>query len=226
MHEEHRQRLRAQYIADGIENMSSHNVLELLLFYAIPRKDTNPIAHELMDAFGSLNAVFEAPIEELMKINGIGEYAASLIKLIPQISARFIAEKSSDKIAFSDTERFHKYVMSKFFNQPNELMMLFSLDNAGRLLNATNISLGTKREVSYDNRTILEVAFRNNASNVVIAHNHPSGFAAPSKRDLVFTQEMIQLFRNVGIKMLDHIVVAKSECFSMAAAPKLQIYFI
>ena len=184
MHEGHRQRLRDMYLQNGLHAMPPHMVLELLFCDAIQRKDTNPIAHRLIDTFGSLNAVFEAPVEELVKVEGVGEYAASLIRLIPQLHARLIEENNNKTISYADKEHFMKYVASSFTGEKNEAFLIFSLNNTGNVIKCNRISTGTKHEVIFDNRTILETVFRDGATNVILAHNHPAGVAAPSKEDV------------------------------------------
>ena len=226
MHEGHRQRLRDMYLQNGLHAMPPHMVLELLLGYAIQRKDTNPIAHRLIDTFGSLNAVFDAPVEELVKVEGIGEYAASLIKLIPQLHVKLIEENNNKVISCTDKDNFRKYVASCFAGEKNEIFLIFSLNNVGHVLKCSRISIGTKHSVTFDNRTILETAFRDGATNVILAHNHPSGVAAPSKDDVKFTVELIELFNSVNIHVLDHVIVSGTDIFSMAESPKFNLYFL
>ncbi len=226
MHEGHRQRLRDMYLQNGLHAMPPHMVLELLLCYAIHRKDTNPIAHRLIDTFGSLNAVFDAPVEELIKVEGVGEYAASLIKLIPQLHAKLIEENNDKAICYSDKEKFMEYAASCFTGEKNEVFLIFSMNNNGSVLKCNKISTGTKHSVHYDNRTILETVFRDGATTVVLAHNHPAGVAAPSKEDVNYTIELIDLFKSVDIRVLDHIIVSSRDVFSMASSPKFNLYFL
>ena len=164
MHEDHRQRLREQFRSAGLENFPPHNVLELLLFYSIPRRDTNEIAHNLMEHFGTLVNVLDAAPEELCKVEGVGRESATLISLVAQLARRYLAEQSVEKRSFRSSEEFQKFVISKFFGEKNEATYLFCLDNTGRLLHQCQISLGTKYSVSLDNRTLLETAFHHNAT--------------------------------------------------------------
>ncbi|MDR0531331.1 MAG: DNA repair protein RadC [Oscillospiraceae bacterium] len=226
MHEDHRQRVRERFLSAGLASFPPHNVLELLLFYSIPRRDTNEIAHRLLDRFGSLTGVLEAPFEELCKVEGIGEHSAALIVLIFQIAKRYLSEQGAEKISFDSTEQFRRFVISNFIGLKNETAYLFCLNNTGQLIHTCAVSLGTKHTVSLDNRTLLETAFLHNATKVVLAHNHPSGLATPSSNDVARTESAVQLFRQVNIQMLDHLVVANGDCFSMANHPKFaRIFF-
>ena len=227
MHEDHRQRLREQFRAVGLENFPPHNVLELLLFYAIPRRDTNETAHNLIDHFGTLANVLDAAPEELCRVEGVGEASATLIAFAGQLARRYLAEQTGEKkLNFHSSQDFHSYVKAKFMGQRTEIAYLFCLDNAGRLLNECKVSLGTKYAVSLDNRTLLETAFHHNATKVVLAHNHPNGISAPSSNDVQRTEAAAKLYREVGIQLLDHIIVAEGECFSMAGSRKFGRIFL
>jgi len=226
MHEDHRQRLREHFRRAGLESFEPHNVLELLLFYSIPRRDTNEIAHNLINRFGSLVNVLDAAPEELCKVEGVGEASATLISFTAQLARRYLAEQSVEKTSFRSSQDFQRYVASKFLGQKNEIAYLFCLDNGMRLLHHCRVSLGTKYSVSLDNRTLLETAFRHNATKVVLAHNHPNGLCAPSSNDIQLTEAAAKLFREVSIQLLDHLIVADGECFSMAGSRKFGGIFL
>jgi len=226
MHEDHRSRLREQFRSAGLETFPPHNVLELLLFYSIPRRDTNEIAHNLINYFGSLVNVMDAAPAELCKVEGVGEASATLIAFAAQLARRYLAEQSVEKASFRSSQDFQSYIASKFLGKKNEIAYLFCLDNAGRLLHQCQISLGTKYSVSLDNRTLLETAFHHNATKVVLAHNHPNGLRAPSSNDVQLTEAAAKLYREVGIQLLDHLIVADGECFSMADQRKFGRIFL
>ena len=226
MHEDHRQRLRELFRSAGLDSLQPHNVLELLLFYAIPRRDTNEIAHRLLDHFGTLVNVLDAAPEELCKVEGVGEASATLISFAAQLARRYLAEQSGEKISFRSPKEFQNYVLRQFLGEKNEVTYLYCMDNAGQLLRQCKVSLGTKYAVSLDNRTLLETAFHHNATKVVLAHNHPNGLCAPSSEDVRLTESVVKLYSEVNIRLLDHLIVAGGECFSMAAHPKLQRMFV
>lgn len=226
MHDDHRQRVRERFLSAGLQSFPPHNVLELLLFYSIPRRDTNEIAHRLLNHFGSLTNVLDAPTEELCKVDGIGQSSAVLISLVAQLARRYLAEQSNEAISFHSTQQFRQYVISKFIGQKSEIVYLFCLDNAGHLLHSCPVSLGTKYAVNLDNRTLLEIAFRHNATKIVMAHNHPNGVCSPSRSDVQLTEAAVRLYQDVNIQLLDHLIVAGGECCSMASNPKFGRIFL
>ncbi|MDR1464207.1 MAG: DNA repair protein RadC [Oscillospiraceae bacterium] len=226
MHEDHRKRVRERFLRSGLRDFPPHNVLELLLFFSVPRQDTNETAHRLLDRFGSLPAVLDAPPEELQKVEGIGEASATLITLVSQVAKRYLMESAQDKLSFDSTHAFHTFVKSQFLGSNQEAAYLLSLDSAGHLLHCSAVSLGTKHAVQLDNRTLLETAFRHNATKTVLAHNHPSGVASPSQEDILLTESAARLFRGVNIQLLDHLIVAGGDCFSMASHPKFMAIFL
>ena len=227
LHEGHRERMREEFRTMGLESFQAHRVLELLLFYTIARRDTNPIAHGLLNHFGkSLRNVLEAPYEELVKVDGVGEASATLILLVAQLAKRYFAEQNLQGLSFDSGAAFHDYVKALYIGEKLEKANLLCLDNANRLLCACPISHGTKYTVDLDNRSLLEAAFRHGATKAVLAHNHPSGLAAPSKDDVAFTKVVARLFRSVEIQLLDHLIVAGRDCFSMASHPNFARIFM
>ena len=226
MHEDHRKRVRRRFLEAGLQSFPPHNVLELLLFYSIPRQDTNEIAHRLMNHFGSLPGVLEAPMEELCKVKGIGENSAVLILFVSQLAKRYLAEQAEEKSTFDSSEALRDFVVSLFIGEKSEAAFMLCLNNAGQLLHCGKVSLGTKHVVSLDNRTLLETAFRYNATKVVLAHNHSNGLASPSQNDIRRTETAMKLFGDVQIQLLDHLIVADGECFSMASHPKFSRIFV
>ena len=225
-HENHRARVRETFRKAGVEGMPDHNLLELILFYSIPRKDTNEIAHRLIETFGSLNAVFNAPYERLMDVEGIGESSALLISMIPGICRRYIEGNEAKKTTLYDTEDVKKYIASKFYGCKTEVFYMLCLDAVGNLINCCKLGEGTTGSVTLDKRTVLETAFRNNADTVIFAHNHPNGIAAPSREDIRTTDEFNTLFRGVGIKLADHLIVGSDDILSLASVPKMKSLFI
>ena len=225
-HEKHRVRLRETFRKAGVDGMPDHNLLELLLFYSIPRKNTNDIAHRLMTTFGSLNRVFDAPYEELMKVDGIGESSALLISSIPAICRRYKESAASGKINLSEPEDAIEYAVRKFYGSKVEEFYMLCLDASGDLTNCCKIGDGTASSVAVDKRGVLEAAFRNNADRVIFAHNHPGGVAAPSREDINLTGEMCALLKGVGVRLADHIIVAGSDSLSLASVEKFRNLFV
>ena len=208
MHENHRERVKNRFLTTGLDDFAPHNVLELLLFYAIPQRDTNELAHSLIERFGSLDKVFDAPIEELKKIRGISEHSATLIKLIPALARRYTIEKNKKDIIFNDVDTMGNYFVAKYIGVTVETVLLLSLDNKFNAIDCTVIHEGSVNSCEITVRRLAEIAFKNNASMVVLAHNHPSGLAIPSSADLFTTRQLKTALNLLGIKMLAHIVVA------------------
>ena len=224
----HRDRVRDRFLTGGLEAFPDVNVLEFLLFHAYQQGDTNEIAHRLYDHFGkSLIHVLEAPYEDLRKVKGIGKNSAVLIMLAAQLAKRYYNDSTKiKKLSFDSSEAFRAYVLAQFMNAQQEIAFLICLDNAAQLQQCIPVSLGTKYSVSLDNRTLLETAFRYGATKVALAHNHPNGLAAPSRNDVIRTESAIRLFQSVSIQLLDHLIVAQGECFSMANSIKFGHLFL
>ena len=129
MHENHRERVKKRFLSSGLDDFAPHNVLELLLFYAVPQKDTNQTAHLLIDRFGSLDKVFDATVEELKEVNGIGDHAATLIKLIPALARRYAIEKNKEGLVFNNVDTMGQYFVSQYIGVTVETVLLLSLDN-------------------------------------------------------------------------------------------------
>ncbi len=208
MHENHRERVKKRFLSSGLDDFAPHNVLELLLFYAVPQKDTNQTAHLLIDRFGSLDKVFDATLEELKEVNGIGDHAATLIKLIPALARRYAVEKNKDGLVFNNVDTMGQYFVSQYIGVTVETVLLLSLDNKFNAIDCVKIHEGSVNSCEITVRKLAEIAFRNNASMVVLAHNHPSGLPIPSSADLYTTQQLCAALNLLGIKMLAHIVVA------------------
>ncbi len=207
--------------------MPDHNLIELLLFYSIPRKDTNELAHKLIDAFGSLKGVLNAPYERLIEIEGMGESSALLISLIPGICRRYVdCLSDSKKINLSDPEAAKEFVSTKFFGYSHEVFYMICLDATGNLINCCKLAEGTNENVIIDKRKTLEIAIRNKADKVIFAHNHPNGIAAPSKKDLEMTHTLSYVLSDFGIRLVDHFIVTDNDAISLASIKKLQPYFV
>lgn len=215
VHDGHRSRKKDQFRAYGLDAFADHEVLELLLYYAIPRRDTNPIAHCLMERFGSLDAVFSAPIEELQKVEGVGENAATLLALLMPLYRRIRTVPRKKEIILSSTERTGEYFIDLFFGVTREETYEACLDAKGKLLACYRIAEGGVDTVNINTRRLVENALKCGASAVVLAHNHPSGIALPSPDDNTTTLAVWETLRAVGIPLIDHIIVADEDYVSL-----------
>ena len=208
MHKDHRKHTKDRFLSEGLDSFEPHNVLELLLFYSIPQKDTNETAHMLINRFGSLSAVFDAPYDDLLTVPGISEHSATLIKLIPAISRRYAMEKNSKVTKLSSIEDIGKYLVARYLGVTEETVLLLLLDNKFGLIDCVKVHEGSVNSSAITMRKLIETALFKRASMVVLAHNHPSGVALPSSDDLFTTQQVKRAVDLVEIGMLAHIIVA------------------
>jgi len=215
VHDGHRQRKKEQFRQHGLDSFADHEALELLLFYAIPRKDTNPIAHALMERFGSLEQVLAAPVEELAQVPGVGESAATLIKLVPSLTRKARQSSAAKEKVLDTTERIGQFFLEQFVAQQEEVMYQLCLDAKGRMLSCQKVSQGDVAAVSLNLRKIVENALRSNAVMVALAHNHPSGVAFPSRDDIVTTTQIRDALETIHVRLVDHIIVADDDFISM-----------
>ena len=208
--------MKARYRDHGLDNFNDLNVLELLLFYAIPRKDTNEIAHTLLDHFGSLDRVFEASIPELEAVPGVGESSALLISLIPQIMRRYLMVKGSCVSTITGSAEAGKYLVPRLMFEKDEKLLLLCLDAKKSVIACVNLGSGVVNAVDVNVRKVVENAVRHRASSVILAHNHPGGVALPSREDERITIEIAAALKLVGIPLEDHIIVAGDDYVSFA----------
>ena len=216
VHDGHRAHMRKRFLAGGLEGYADHEALELLLYYAIPRRDTNPIAHALMERYGSLSAVLSAPVEDLQKVEGIGESAAILIRLAPLLCRKARLEDAARATALNSTERAGKYLIELFAQEKREILYQLCLDQKGKLLACKRLSAGSANGADLDVRLLVENAVLTSASAVILSHNHPSGMAAPSADDYSATDRAKAALETVGVRLVDHIIVAGRDFLSMA----------
>lgn len=225
-HKEHRKRLRKTFRQVGVEDMPEHNVLELLLFYSIPVKDTNGLAHELINRFGSLNGVFDASYEQLLEVKGVGENSALLLSLIPSICRRYAEGARKGKIKLTEPSAVADFMKGKYYGIKNEIVYMLFLDATGTLINCCKIAEGIPNQVAIDKMVVVEAAIRAKGDKAIMVHNHPSGVAAPSRHDLESTSGIKSLFRDLGIVLADHIIIAGDDYLSLASLPKFSTLFI
>lgn len=213
-HEKHRERVRENFMKNGLESFQEHNILELLLFYSIPVKDTNELAHALINRFGSLSEVLDADYEKLLEVNGVGERTAFLIKFIPELFREYEKDKRNRKdVHLNSSELVAKYVSRYFVGLTEERLYVLCLDKNCKMLSFDLISTGTVNATMINNRKITECAIRTNAASIILVHNHPSGVTAPSKMDINATINMAEVLESVGIRLNDHIIIGHGDDF-------------
>ena len=213
-HDGHRERLRERFRKEGLANFQEHEVLELFLFYCLPRKDTNELGHALIKRFGSLANVLETPAEELAKLPGMGINAATFLTLIAQLERYYLMHQNDEKFLAS-LDDCGKYLANCFRNQRNETVMLLCLDAKCKMISCNEVGQGSVNSAAVPIRRVVEMALGVNASSAILAHNHPSGLAIPSGEDIQTTRRLALALDAVEIQLVDHIIVADSDYVSL-----------
>lgn len=222
IHDGHRQRLKQRFRQEGLDNFNEVQVLELLLFYCIPRQDTNPIAHRLLEHFGSLSQVLEAPIGELEKVQGLGPGAAAFLHLVRDAGRYYQVNRSQQEKILTTTEKCGDYLQSYFVGRRNETVFLLCLDAKCKVLCCKELGEGSVNSAGVPVRRIVETALGVNATTVILAHNHPSGIAIPSSEDVQTTYRVAAALDTVDITLADHIIVADQDYVSLAQSGMYQ----
>ena len=223
-HEGHRQRMRTRVEQYGLESLAPHEALEYLLYITNARRDTNGIAHDLIDRFGDFAAVLEASEEELCTVEGVGPSTARMLHLLPQISRDYGCSRTSTTRCIKTTEQMGSYLMAKFAWSDYERAMLVSLDSRKRVRAAVWLREGTSDRVSLDIKNVVAAAIKGGTDAVVLCHNHPNGVALPSLEDMDATGSIARALGLVNVHLLDHFILTDTEYFSMRDANRLPIY--
>lgn len=213
--EGHRKRLRERFADAGLDGFADHEALELLLTYAIPRKDTKPLAKELLSRFGSVGAVLSAPLDELKIVPGIGESAATLISLLLPLLRRYLRERADRAQSQPGRADWAAYCRALLMGERREQVWVLALDAKGALLSKTQISSGDEGEAAFYPRLAVAALLRAGAQKAVLCHNHPDGAAGPSRADSELTRALEALLSVLGIELEDHIIVTDTAAFSM-----------
>lgn len=217
VHDGHRDRVRERFLNDGLDGFRDHQVMELLLFYGIPRKDTNEIAHKLMERFGSFSGVFDASFESLIEC-GLSRSCASFIKLIPAVCSRYYVDKynSNEKSNQINSENIGDCVLPYFIGKDDEQVLLLLVDPKGCRLFCDIISTGSFSTSEVNIRKIMQLCVKHKAYGAVLAHNHPSGVALPSNQDIIVTKKLKSSLQSIGVRLLDHLIIADMDFCPMS----------
>ena len=215
VHDGHRKRLKTQFLIHG-EDFHDHQLLELLLCYAIPQGDVNGLAHALLDQFGSLAGVFDALPPSLTRVDGVGEHTAVLLKLIPKLAGRYSTIRSSPGDILASSRAARDYLLPYFQTGPrNEMVYLVCMDAKYKVLGCHKLGEGTVNAADITPRRVVELALAHNASAVLLAHNHVSGLALPSNADLLTTETLARVLREVGVELADHLIFTEDDMVSL-----------
>ncbi len=208
LHDGHRQRVKTRYLTEGLDSFEDHQVLEMLLFFCIPMKDTNVLAHKMISEFGSLAGLFEADPKDICKRCGVSENTAILVSLVPSLSRRYFKGKWGDKPVLNSSKKAGEYAMSLFAGRTYEVFYVICLDSQNRVNYAALVHEGTLNEVSVYPRMVIEMVLRHQANSVILAHNHPSGSLNPSNDDIELTKKIKAALEPISVKVVDHIIAA------------------
>lgn len=214
MHTGHRDRVKDKIINGGLSILSPHEVLEFLLFYAIPRKDTNGLGHRLIEEFGSLSGVLNASYEELMNTEGMTKSAAVLLTAFPELFRQYNLDLLKIKTRLPTPASTLNYLVNLFNGEKEEKVYLICLDNNLNIINCCLINSGTANSVNVMVRQISEAALKNKAVSVILAHNHPSGNVRPSRNDVEFTRFVMLSLSVLEINFYDHYIISGKDYFS------------
>lgn len=216
IHDGHRARMKRKLLENGERGFDDHELLEILLYYAVPRRDTNELAHSLLRQFGSLRGVLSASVQELACVKGMGESAALLIALVPRLQRR-AAQDTAEQI-LNSVDKCGEYFSGILSGDRKEMLWQVCLDAKGKVLSSRCLAEGDVSMAAVSVRQVVEYALRAGAVGVVLAHNHPSGVALPSQEDITTTRLIRDALRTMNIQLVDHIVVADGDYVSMAAS--------
>ncbi len=207
-HMGHRTRLKERFLREGLDSFSTHEVVELMLFYAIPQRDVNEIAHKLVERFGSLAGILEASIEDIQEVGGVGLHAATMFKAVSAITRRYALERGSAETRYTSIGQIGRFLVNNYIGVTVEQAHLMLFDSSMKLLDTVKVGDGVVNSVTITPRIVIEHAVKRNAAAVVLAHNHPGGIAMPSDEDVALTMRMRQILSACGITLIDHFVVA------------------
>lgn len=213
----HRARLRARYHQSGEEALRDYELLELLLTFAIPRRDTKLLAKKLLEQFGTLAHVFEADLAALEEIDGVGPQAATLISLIRPLAARFLTAASGPKTVLRSTGDAAAYFQAKLKGLPEEEVHVAFVNAKNAVMATECLQRGTVDQSVVYVRKVIERALAHKASGFIVVHNHPSGDPTPSDHDRDLTQTLKSAAATVGVRFLDHLVIGEATPFSFKA---------
>lgn len=217
IHDGHRQKMKNRFKKEGLDHFENHQVLELLLFYCVPRQDTNPLAHRLIDRFGSVSQVLSASPAELKKVEGVGDGIVQFFRLLGEIS-RYSKKEHPKEVVLSKPEHYCNYLIPYFDNKRNETVYMLCLDAKCKVISCKLVGEGSVNSAGVPIRRIVEMALDEGATAVILAHNHPSGIAIPSDEDRMTTVRLARALSAVEIVLADHVVVADNDAISMAVS--------
>ncbi len=216
-HDGHRKRMKDRFLQDGgFDYFAQHEILELLLYSTNARRDTNPIAHDLISEFGNIANVMDADPEELKKIDGVGESSAFLLSMIPHLCRAYNQVKWSRNITLGTTDLAGQYAINLFIGKALEEFHIICVDSNKRVFYQGRLAKGTINEVPAYPRVVVEEVLKRKAQYVIFAHNHPNGSPLPSEGDKMATEQLVAALKAINVHVIDHIIVSGNQYYSMA----------
>ena len=223
-HAGHRKRMRDRVEQQGFANLEPHEALELVLYFTNPRKNTNKLAHELIDRFGDFAGVLEASEADLMTVDGVGPSTARMLHLLPEISRYYTKCRTQERKSLKTTEQLTTYLAQQFEGAVRERALLLALDSRSRVKATLWLRDGTSDRVSFAIKDVVAAALKGGTDSVVLCHNHPNGVALPSREDLQATENIVRALGLVRVHLRDHIILTETESFSMREENRLPFY--
>ena len=221
-HTGHRERMKAEFLARGLEGWPDHRVLELLLFYTIPQGDVNDLAHELVERFGSLAGVLDASVEELKKVKGVGDHTAVFLRMLPAVLGRYQGARTRLSAIINSPEEAYTWLEPYFFGARNEMVYVLCLDGKRQVLGVRKVAEGSIEMAEVNTRRIAEEAIGLRAAQIYVAHNHVSNLAIPSQADWLTTDTLRGALRPIGIELIDHLVFVDGDMVSLKDSEHLK----
>ena len=208
IHKGHRARMRRKFRQNGLDALDDHEVLELLLYYGIPYKNTNETAHKLLNSFRTLSGVFDADYEELLRLDGIGENSATLLTLIPELARRYNIDKAKPCDIFGNNESIGEYLVNHYIGKSKEHVEVLFFDAKMHMIGHETLHEGALTSSDINCEKLAEILFYNRAANFILAHNHPGGNAEPSNEDLLITRKIYNIMTPLNRYLLEHFIIA------------------
>lgn len=213
---DHRQRLRERFRKAGAEGFHDYEILELLLTYAIPRRDVKPIAKDLIRRFGSFSGVLDATSQEMEEVDGMGPASSTMMRLVKEACTTYLSEKMREREVLSSPQGVVDFARITLVGRPHEAFMVIFLDTKNQVLAHRIIQEGTVDRAAIYPRRIIEEALAHHSSGLILVHNHPSGRSEPSVEDRQLTRALVEATRAMDIRVVDHLIVGKDGHFSFA----------